>query len=324
MLASVLLVGWGWSVQDYLNAVKEIEQLGYHACYIGDDLFAHQADAGVGTFETWTMLPAMAACTSSMRIGSLVSPAGRRHPGLFAKITATADSLSGGRLIVGMGAGNAPEQQRSIGLPFLEPAQRVAMLEEELQILRSYWSNDRTNFMGDFYEISNGICEPKPVRSGGPEVLLGVQGARMIELASRYADRVNVLSTQTRQVSEVIREVRLRADAYGRNGDEIIISRLATVIIADEPVGSDDERTNAVVARANEIGMDSPTLLREVNEWIHSYVGPIDGLVEWVCTSTDDVGIDELVICIDTIDTVDYTHTMRGLRLFASAVFGQA
>jgi len=319
MLASVLLVGWGWSTADYLDAVEEIEQLGFHACYIGDDLFAHQADADVGTFEPWTMLPAMAVLTSSLRLGSLVSPAGRRHPGLFAKITATADLISEGRMIVGMGAGNAPDQQRSLGLAFSSPAERVAMLAEELEILRSYWTEDRTNFSGETYTITEGICEPKPRRDGGPEILLGVQGARMIELAAQHADRVNVLSAQTRRITEVVDAVRTKVDAHGRAGDDIIMSRLATVILTDAAVDSADDRTAAVEARAAEIGMDPTTLLHEVNEWIHSYVGPVDGVADWVRQSTDDVGLDELVISIDTIDTVDYGHTMAGLRSFAAA-----
>ena len=322
MLASVLLVGWGWSTADYLDAVEEIEQLGFHACYIGDDLFAHQADVDVGTFEPWTMLPAMAMRTSSLRLGSLVSPVGRRHPGLFAKITATADLISDGRMIVGMGAGNAPAQQRSLAAPFATPAERVAMLAEELEVLRSYWTEDRTNFTGEWYTITGGICEPKPARAGGPEILLGVQGARMIELASKYADRVNVPSAQTRRISEVADAVRTRADAHGRVGDDIIMSRLATVILTDRAADSPDASSAAIEARAAEIGMDPATLRHEVDEWIHSYVGPVDGVADWVRESTDDVGLDELVVSIDTIDTVGYDRTMAGLRSFAAALGG--
>lgn len=266
------------------------------------------------------MLPAMSVLTSSLRLGSLVSPAGRRHPGLFAKMTATADLISDGRMIVGMGASNAPEQQRSLGLPFAAPAERVAMLAEELQVLRSYWTEDRTSFAGETYTITDGICEPKPSRAGGPEILLGVQGARMIELASQYADRVNVLSAPTRRITEVVEQVRSKADAHGRAGADIIMSRLATVILTDGAVDSPDARSAAVEARAVKIGMDPATLRHEVDEWIHSYVGPVDGVADWVRQSTDDVGLDELVISIDTIDTVDYDHTMAGLRSFAAAV----
>lgn len=320
MLSSVLLVGWGWTVADYLDAAAEIESLGFHACYIGDDIFAHQANIDVGTFEPWTMLPAMAMRTTSLRLGSLVSPAGRRHPGLFAKITSTADLLSGGRIIVGMGAGNAPEQQRSLGIEVLSAGKRVAMLGEELEILRSLWTQTRTDYSGDYYSVSGGVCEPKPARTGGPEVLLAAEKPKMLSLAARHADRVNVLSRDNDRTAEIARSVRRAADDAGRRGDSLVISRMCTILLTDDPVGTDAERSAAIERRALDIGMDPEVLSHELDNWIHSYVGPADGLRQWVLDSIDELGLDEMIICIDTIDTVDYEHTMAGLRRFSSAV----
>ena len=320
MLPSVLLVGWGWTVAEYLDAVEEIESLGFHACYIGDDIFAHQADIDIGTFEPWTMLPAMAMRTSRLRLGSLVSPAGRRHPGLFAKITSTADLLSGGRMIVGMGAGNAPEQQRSLGIESLGAGQRVAMLGEELEILRSLWTQTRTDFSGDYYSISGGVCEPKPARAGGPEILLAAERPKMLSLAARYADRVNVLSRDDDRTAEIARRVRRAADAAGRRGDSLVVSRMCTVLLTDDPVGTGVQRRAAIERRARGIGMDPEVLVHELDHWIHSFVGPVGGLRRWAHDSIEALGLDEMIICIDTIDTVDYEHTMAGLRLFSSAV----
>ena len=320
MLPSVLLVGWGWTVADYLDAAEEIESLGFHACYIGDDIFAHQANIDVGTFEPWTMLPAMAMRTTSLRLGSLVSPVGRRHPGLFAKITSTADLLSGGRIIVGMGAGNASEQQQSLGIDFLSAGERVAMLGEELEILRSLWTQKRTDFSGDHYSISGGVCEPKPSRPGGPEILLAAERPKMLSLAARYADRVNVLARGNDRAAEITRGVRRAADAVGRCGDSLVISRMCTVLLTDEAVDTDTERRAAIERRAREIGMDPGVLHHELDNWIHSYVGPVGGLRRWARDSIEQLGLDEMIICIDTIDTVDYEHTMAGLRLFSSAV----
>ncbi len=320
MLPSVLLVGWGWTAAEYLDATAEIESLGFHACYIGDDIFAHQANIGVGTFEPWTMLPAMATRTRHLRLGSLVSPVGRRHPGLFAKITTTADLLSGGRLIVGMGAGNAPEQQRSLGVEFPSARERVAMLGEELEILRSLWTRTRTDFEGDHYSISGGVCEPKPTRPGGPEILLAAERPKMVALAARYADRVNVLSRGNSRAAEIAGHIRRAADALGRRGGDLVISRMCTILLTNDPVSTVDERYAAIDRRAHEIGMDPSVLRHELDRWIHSYVGPPEGLRQWAHDSTDALGLDEMIICIDTIDTVDYQHTMAGLRLFSSVV----
>jgi hypothetical protein len=122
---SVLLVGWGWTWEQMRDGAQEIEALGFDAIYIGDDLFPHP-DVDTTVFDPWTVLPALAVSTSHVRLGSLVSPVGRRHPGLFAKITSGTDEISGGRLIVGMGAGNMPEQQASLDQPFAGPDERRA------------------------------------------------------------------------------------------------------------------------------------------------------------------------------------------------------
>ena len=180
----------------------------FHASCIDDDIIAHQANIDVGTFEPWTMLPALAMRTTRLRLGSLVSPAGRRHPGLFAKITSTADLLSDVRIIVGMGASNAPEQQRSLGIDFSYAGERVAMLGEELEILRSLWTRPRTEFSGDHYSISGGVCEPKPVRPRGPQILLAAERPKMLSLAVRYADRVNVLVRGNERVATIVWSIR--------------------------------------------------------------------------------------------------------------------
>ena len=136
------MVGWGWSWDEMVRGWQEVEELGYDACYLGDDLFPHYGDPDQSTaqsrvevYDPWTVLPVMAATTDRMRIGPLVTPCGRRHPALFAKITTMVDIISNGRLTVSMGAGNAPDQTRACGQPFLKPTERVAMLEEEVRIL---------------------------------------------------------------------------------------------------------------------------------------------------------------------------------------------
>ncbi|HIF92922.1 MAG: LLM class flavin-dependent oxidoreductase [Myxococcales bacterium] len=319
MYASVLLVGWGWTSEQYQKGWQEVEELGYHACYIGDDLFAHQADADVGTFEPWTMLGAMAATTSRMKIGSMVSPAGRRHPGLFAKITSTADQLSNGRLIVGMGAGNAPEQQKSLNQPFRKPLERVAMLSEELDILKSMWTEGRTDYVGEHYAIKGGICEPKPISNPHPEILLGVLGRAMIKVAGRHADRVNCLTADQDRVKIICEDIKKEALTNGRDPSAILFSRLATILFTDEVV-TDTNRRGIIEARARKIGKDPEILRQEIEDHLVSYVGHPDRCAEWVRRSTSDIGINEIVICIDTVDTSSYEHTMAGLRTFARNV----
>ena len=186
--------------------------------------------------------------------------------------------------------------------------------------MRSLWTQTRTDFEGDHYSISGGVCEPKPPRPGGAEILLAAEKPKMVALAARFADRVNVLARGNTRTAEIARTTRRAADALGRRGDDLVISRMCTVLLTDDPIGTVDERYAAIDRRANQIGMEPSVLRHELDHWIHSYVGPLDGLRQWAHDSTDALGIDEMIICIDTIDTVDYQHTMAGLRLFSSAV----
>ena len=116
-----------WTYEQLRAGWQEIEALGFDACYMGDDLFPHHfdddpanAEAQVEVYDPWTVMAVMAETTERMRIGSLVSPAGRRHPVLFAKMTSIVDVISNGRLSVGLGSGNAPDQAHALGEPYLK------------------------------------------------------------------------------------------------------------------------------------------------------------------------------------------------------------
>jgi alkanesulfonate monooxygenase SsuD/methylene tetrahydromethanopterin reductase-like flavin-dependent oxidoreductase (luciferase family) len=250
-----------------------------------------------------------------MKVGSLVSPVGRRHPGLFAKITSTAAAIAPGRVIVGMGAGNAPRQQASLHQPFLEPARRVEMLREELTILRGLWMDPRTTFAGTHYEVTDAINEPKP--SPLPEVLLGVKGAHhMPRLAAEFADRVNLLGNDDRRAEQVISAVSDHGRRIGRDTSSIVFGRLATVVFAD-----DDEPLLDVYARlARELGYPVEEIEEEHRDWVLSVVGSPARCVGTITRRTVDLGIEELVVCMDTFATIDYERTMHGLRAFAEQV----
>jgi alkanesulfonate monooxygenase SsuD/methylene tetrahydromethanopterin reductase-like flavin-dependent oxidoreductase (luciferase family) len=128
----------------------------------------------------------MAVATQRVRLGCLVTGNTYRNPALLAKIAATVDHLSNGRLEFGIGAAWAEVEHQMYGIPGLE--HRVGRLSESLQILRSLWTESRTNFEGRYYTMRDAICNPKPIQRPYPPIWLGAGGDRTLMLTARYAD----------------------------------------------------------------------------------------------------------------------------------------
>ena len=327
MEISTLMVGWGWSYDQLKAGWQEIEQLGYDACYMGDDLFPHyfdddpaNAQAQVEVYDPWTVMPAMAETTKRMRIGSLVSPCGRRHPALFAKITTLVDIISEGRLTVSMGAGNAPDQTRAVGESYLNGTERAAKLEEEIRILNSLWTEERTTFEGRYYNVRNLVNFPKPVHRPGPELQIAFKSKKFLtRLAAEFADRVNLLGTDDEQVMEAMSALKAHCEDLGRNYDEIIKGRLSAILFTEKEVGP-GELDNVLEEHAAQINYNPDELKREHKGFVLSYVGPVNACAAALRKRTVDIGVTELVICPDTIGENSYERTMEGLRIFAREV----
>jgi len=329
MEVSTLLVGWGWTYEQLRAGWQEIEALGFDACYIGDDLFPHHfdvdpanAEAQIEVYDPWTIMPVMAETTERMRIGSLVSPAGRRHPALFAKMTSIVDVISNGRLSVGLGSGNAPDQAHALGEPYLKASQRVAKLEEEVRILDSVWRNERTNFDGEYYTANKLVSFPKPVSQPRPEIQIAFKSKKFLtRLAAEFADRVNLLGNDEAGVQAALDALQQHCTDLGTDYDRIRKGRLCSVIFTDDEVGP-DERENVLRERAVQLNREPDGLIYEhhQSDFLLSYVGPPDKCVETFRERNVPLGIDELVICPDTAGENSYENVMKGLRFIASEI----
>ncbi len=134
--------------------------------------------------ECWSILPAVAAVTSRLRLGPLVAPTSIHHPALLANRAATLDRLSKGRLILGVGAGWQINEHAAYGIPLKTPGMRVSRFEESIQIVRSLLDSDRTTFHGDFYDITDAPSDPKPVQETLP-ILVGTGSPRMLRITAQ-------------------------------------------------------------------------------------------------------------------------------------------
>lgn len=143
--------------------------------------------------EAFTLLGGLARATERVRLGSLVACASYRNPALLAKMAATLDRVSGGRFVLGLGAGWHEAEYEAYGYRFPPPGERVSRLEEALQVCRALWTEDRATFRGRYYRVEAAVCEPKPVQDPMP-LWVGGGGPRLLRIAARHADGANLLS----------------------------------------------------------------------------------------------------------------------------------
>jgi F420-dependent oxidoreductase-like protein len=157
------------------------------------DHYISQADEDANVaHDAWTTVAALAARTTKLRFGTLVSPATFRAPALLANAAATADHVSGGRIELGMGAGWMEREHRAFGFPFPETRVRVEMLAEQLEIVHRLWTEERIDFRGRHYTLEDAPGLPKPLQRPHPPILVGGSGGRgTVEPALRFADEYN-------------------------------------------------------------------------------------------------------------------------------------
>ena len=176
------------------NIVTTAEHAGFYSVGMGDHLLSFKPPHHEPVLECWTTFAALFRESRTLTLGPHVSCVSYRHPSLVAKMGATLDVLSGGRLELGMGAGWFKEEYDAFGIPFPEPAIRVQQLAEAVQIVKKLWTEDNANFDGKFYSIHNASIEPKPVQKPHPTLLVGTTkcGNPMLRIIARSADAWNI------------------------------------------------------------------------------------------------------------------------------------
>jgi alkanesulfonate monooxygenase SsuD/methylene tetrahydromethanopterin reductase-like flavin-dependent oxidoreductase (luciferase family) len=181
-------VGWTELRDVWLHA----DHARYDSAWTWDHLLALHGDVDDSHFEGWTLLASLATLTEHVRIGHLVTANTLRSPALLAKMAATVDHTSGGRVVVGIGTGYYVEEHARYGFRLPPKAERAEMLTEALQVLQGLWREPRFSFQGLHYRIDDAPAEPKPVQPGGIPILIGGAGGRMLRTAARYADAWNL------------------------------------------------------------------------------------------------------------------------------------
>lgn len=218
-----------------LDQAKHVEDTGWDGIYLADHFMPNAEDNSGPTQECWTSMAAIAAATSRVRIGSLVSGNTYRHPAVLAKMAAQVDIISGGRAVLGLGAGWQLNEHEAYGIDFHTLGGRMRRLEESAQIVKSLFQNDRTDFHGKAYTIRNAPLAPKPVQAGGPPLLIGGGGEkRTLRIAALYADEWNVWGSPNTlaRKGQILEQ---HCEDVGRDPKSIRHSCQAMVTISDDP-----------------------------------------------------------------------------------------
>ena len=203
---------------EYLDLARRAEAAGYDSIWVGDHLIYDLPDGSKrGPYEGWTTLAAIAAVTEGVEIGPLVASTSFHAPAMLAKQAATVDAISQGRLIVGLGAGWNRREFDAFGFPY---DRRVSRFEEALTIIAPLLRQGRTTFRGQFYDVDDCVLDPRPVREGGPPIMLGSNSPRMLSIGLPVVDSWNVWWSIYDNSVERFAEVKADVDAVmpeGRN-----------------------------------------------------------------------------------------------------------
>jgi F420-dependent oxidoreductase-like protein len=182
----------------------------------------HFATARDPMLEGYSVLDFAAAKTERLRLSLLVTGVTYRYPGLLAKIVTTLDVLSGGRAMLGIGAAWYEREHRALGVPYPPVAERFERLEETIQICEQMWSDDDGPYEGKYYQLAETICEPRPLQSPRPPILIGGGGEKKtLRLVAQYADACNLFGTSPEEMWHKLDVLRRHCDAVGRDYDSI-------------------------------------------------------------------------------------------------------
>ena len=255
---------------EVLALARHVESTGWDGLWYADHFMPNAADTSTAWPEAWTTLSAIGAMVPRLRIGTLVTGNTYRHPAVLAKMAATLDHITAGRVVLGLGSGWQENEHAQYGIPFYTVAERLQRLDEACAVIKALFADGTASFDGRFYTLKNASLEPKPVQRPLP-LLIGGGGEQVtLKITARWADEWNVWGTpETLEQKMAILDGHCRA--LGRDPRTIQRSAVALLFMSDDPaylermrstkmqqaaiIGTVDE-VAATVARYAALGVD--------------------------------------------------------------------
>jgi F420-dependent oxidoreductase-like protein len=212
------------------------EKAGYESVWVMDHFFQLPPLGGPSQpmLESYTLLGGVAARTTRVKLGALVTGVTYRNPAHLAKIVTTLDVISGGRAILGLGAAWYDVEHEGLGFDFPPAPERLSRLEEALLICRAMFTEEAPSFVGKYYSIHEARNLPRPLQEGGPRILVGGGGEkRTLKLVAQYADYCNVIGDAA-TIAHKVSVLRAHCETVGRDPSEVTVSRLSTLVLTSD------------------------------------------------------------------------------------------
>jgi F420-dependent oxidoreductase-like protein len=296
-----------------LGVARLAEDLGFESVWVYDHFHTVPVPTEEPTHEAWTLMAALGAATTRVRLGQMCTCMGYRNPMYLAKVAATVDAVSGGRAEMGIGAGWYEHEWNAYGYGFPTAGDRIAMLAEGVEIMRQAWTAGVATYAGDHYQVEGAICRPLPLQRGGiPLWIAGGGEKKTLRLAAQYAAYTNFDGALEafRHKSQVLAE---HCKDVGRDFDEITRSADYNVVI-----GRDEAEVEERLRRIEE--RYRPFLSAERLAWTMREFrnGPLVGTPEQIVERLRELEAAGMTYAISYVSDVAYDED--GVRLFAEQV----
>lgn len=285
------------------DVAQRIERAGYESLWVYDHFHTVPVPTQESTYEAWTLMSALAAATTTVRLGQMCTCNSYRPPALLAKVAASIDAISGGRVEMGIGAGWYEHEYRGYGYEFPKASVRIGMLREAVEIMQRMWTEDEVSYTGDYYRLDGAICRPRPIQDPHIPFWIAGGGEKLtLNVAARYAAYTNF-------GGESVEEFRHKSDVLSSHCTD---------------VGSDFE---AIVRSVNFNVVCAPTEneVDERIEWVKTHYRPFvddDGLARIIAMAQRLAGTPEQLV--ERLRLWQEAGVGYGIVYFADAAYDPA
>jgi F420-dependent oxidoreductase-like protein len=276
-------VGW----DHWLALASACEETGIEALFRSDHYLSVFGGPDRGSLDAWATINALAAVTGRLRLGTMVSPATFRHPSVLAKMVATADHVSGGRVELGLGAGWHEAEHAAFGFPFPPVGTRMEVLAEQLEVVHGAWGPGPFSFHGRHFTLDGVDPHPKPVQQPHPPVVVGGHGGpASARLAARWADEYNTVYVAPDVCRQRRAGVELAFEEAGRDPAELTFSLMTGCLVGIDE-GEVRFRANRVHDRTGRDWTEGDTS--------HLVIGTVDAAVDRL-RAFEEAGVDRVML----------------------------
>ncbi len=221
------------SFETMKSLAHHVEKTGWDGIWLADHFMPNADDTNAPWPEAWTTLSALAAVVPRIRMGTLVTGNTYRHPAILAKMAATVDHISGGRVVLGLGSGWQENEHEKYGIPFYTVNNRLRRLDEACQVINRLFTEDSVNFEGEFYQLTDAPLVPKPVQKKLP-LMIGGGGEKVtLKITAKHADEWNVWGT-VETMTDKMKILDAHCNDIGRDPDQIQRSAVALMFLTDD------------------------------------------------------------------------------------------